>query len=567
MNDLSTARMCWRLLRNEPVAYALSWLLWVCFHSAPVAVGWMVKVILDRLTNDSTATPWMLLGVLAGIEIGRWLLFAVAAVQWHGMWLGWLTLPRQNMLRSLTSGDGPVDDRLPGSPGEAVSRFRDDTEDVGMVLDVWLDISGSLLSALIAFVVIASIDVTAAIAVVVPVGIALAIALAFGPRLRRWREQSREAAGVVTGFIGDTFGSVLAVKTAGAESATTAQFARHNSHRANLALRDQVGSEFVRSLGYGTAEVAVGVVLLFVASAISSGDLTAGDVALFASYVTVIAGLAKWSGRVATFHLQADVSAKRLARLTADRSHAAVVTHGDMHLRHGPPPLSGEAAPPAPLPALVELRTRSLTARYGSAQRGIAGVDLEVRAGELVVVTGAVGSGKTTLLRALLGLAATQDGTVEWNGRVVDPALQLVPPAVAYIPQVPRLFSEALADTVLLGLDPMHLRDALWQACMEDDVSRMHDGVSTVVGPKGVRLSGGQIQRTGAARAFVRRPQLLVVDDLSSALDVETEQLLWQRFRENPSGVVGTALVVSHREHVLDLADRVVVIDNGRITG
>jgi len=185
-----------------------------------------------------------------------------------------------------------------------------------------------------------------------------------------------------------------------------------------------------------------------------------------------------------------------------------------------------------------------------------------VRHGELVVVTGPVGGGKSTLLRAVLGLVPRNGGRIVWNGQVVDdPATFLVPPRVAYLPQVPRLFSETLAATVLLGLPEQDLDEALWLACLDEDLARMPEGRGTVIGPRGLRLSGGQIQRTGAARALVRRPELLVVDDLSSALDVETEALLWERLA---AGGLRTSLLVSHRPSVLERADRVVVLERGR---
>ena len=96
---------------------------------------------------------------------------------------------------------------------------------------------------------------------------------------------------------------------------------------------------------------------------------------------------------------------------------------------------------------------------------------------------------------------------------------------------------------------------------LEEDLARMPDGQDTLIGPRGLRLSGGQVQRTAAARALVRRPDLLIVDDLSSALDVETEIRLWDRLR---TAGTRTALLVSHRPPVLDLADRVIVLDEGR---
>ncbi|TME26469.1 MAG: ABC transporter ATP-binding protein, partial [Chloroflexi bacterium] len=98
---------------------------------------------------------------------------------------------------------------------------------------------------------------------------------------------------------------------------------------------------------------------------------------------------------------------------------------------------------------------------------------------------------------------------------------------------------------------------------LEEDVQTFERGLDTPIGSRGVRLSGGQVQRTAAARAFVRRPELLVVDDLSSALDVETERVLWDRLLEDPRRA--TVLAVSHRRPALRRADRIIVLKGGRL--
>jgi ATP-binding cassette subfamily B protein len=181
------------------------------------------------------------------------------------------------------------------------------------------------------------------------------------------------------------------------------------------------------------------------------------------------------------------------------------------------------------------------------------------------VVTGRIGSGKTTVLKALLGLVPLDGGGIVWNGqRVDDPASFLVPPRSAYTPQVPRLFSETLRDNILMGLPPeqVDLKGALHLAVMERDVAAMEIGLDTLIGPKGVRLSGGQVQRAAAARMFVRDAELLVFDDLSSALDVDTERVLWERLFEQRQA---TCLVVSHRRAALRRADNIIVLKDGRI--
>jgi ATP-binding cassette subfamily B protein len=147
---------------------------------------------------------------------------------------------------------------------------------------------------------------------------------------------------------------------------------------------------------------------------------------------------------------------------------------------------------------------------------------------------------------------------------VADPATFFVPPHSAYTPQVPRLFSETLRDNILLGLPEadVDLPEALRLAVLEPDIADMPDGLASKVGARGVRLSGGQIQRAAAARMFVRPADLLVFDDLSSALDVETENLLWTRVFARPTG---TVLAVSHRRAALRRADQIIVLKDGAV--
>ena len=139
------------------------------------------------------------------------------------------------------------------------------------------------------------------------------------------------------------------------------------------------------------------------------------------------------------------------------------------------------------------------------------------------------------------------------------------PPRCAYTAQVPGLFSETLRDNILLGLheDQVDLATAIHAAVLERDIGELERGLDTQVGPKGVKLSGGQVQRTAAARMFVREPELLVLDDISSALDVETEQVLWQRMFEGDTQ--RTCLVVSHRRAVLERADQILLLEGGRL--
>ena len=205
-----------------------------------------------------------------------------------------------------------------------------------------------------------------------------------------------------------------------------------------------------------------------------------------------------------------------------------------------------------------------LTALYPTGA-GVHDVSFIVPRGSFTVLTGPIGSGKSTLLRAMLGLAHQADvtGDVLWNGkRLEDRAAFLIPPNAAFLPQVPQLISDSVADNIALGIvDDAQLTLALQLAAVLADIEEMPDGARTLIGPRGLRLSGGQRQRVATARALVHSPELVVLDDLSSALDIETELQLWA----NLSAAGITVLAVSHRAVAFERADQVLRLDGGRL--
>ena len=292
-----------------------------------------------------------------------------------------------------------------------------------------------------------------------------------------------------------------------------------------------------------------------------------GNFALFTYYLNFISEFTGYIGFMLARYKQAGVSVARMVRLMAGAEPTELVQHGPIYT-DGPLP-EIPFTPRGPEHRLDELAVEGLSYRHPGSERGVDDITLTLRRGSFTVITGRIGAGKTTLLRALLGLLPPDAGTVRWNGeRVQQPDDFFVPPRAAYTAQVPRLFSFSLRDNLLLGLPEaeVNIPAALRAAVMERDLETLEQGLDTKVGPKGVKLSGGQIQRSAAARMFARDPELLVFDDLSSALDVETEKALWERLDERlATGDKVTCLVVSHRRAALKRADHIVVLKDGRI--
>ncbi|WP_432492899.1 ATP-binding cassette domain-containing protein [Kineococcus auxinigenes] len=217
---------------------------------------------------------------------------------------------------------------------------------------------------------------------------------------------------------------------------------------------------------------------------------------------------------------------------------------------------------PAPRRPLRELELRGFSAVHDDGTVGVADVDLRVRAGELVLLTGRVGSGKSSLLAALAGLA-DHEGSLRWNGaQVQDPQVFLRPGRVSYVAQLPRVLSGSFAGNATLDHAAAlpRLGPALADARLEQDVAAA-GGPDALVGHRGVRLSGGQVQRLALARALAAGADLLVADDVSSALDARTEVELWGALRRRGTTVLGS----SSKRSALAAADRVVVLVDGRV--
>ena len=572
MKPLPTWRYLVDMARYAPRRYLLHAVLWGAMNMSSLLAGLIARAFFDTLTGQAHLPLGTtgLIALLVVIALGRAALWLIAGFVEIIMRFTMSGLLRRNLLRHVL--DRPGAHALPHSVGESLSRFRDDAHQAEDNLD-WTDetlVHGLVAAA--AFAVLLRVDAPMALVAILPLVVVAAVARRASTALARYRAASSEATSQVTGAIGDILAAVQTVQAAGAEERTVARFRRLNEQRRTAMLADRVATQALDAITANTVSVGTGLIMLLAAGSLRAGSLTVGDFVLFVAYLGVIADFTDALGRFLAHYRQTGVAFARMDVLLGGAPPAALVAPTLLHLRGPlPPPQAEVKASFVPPPArratdrLVLVEARGLTYHHPQSGRGIAAVDLRLARGTLTVVTGRVGAGKTTLLRTLLGLLPREAGEIRWNGHVVDDAASfLVPPRAAYTAQVPRLFSETLKQNILLGLpdDPAALAAAVRGAVLEHDVQALEAGVETPVGTRGVKLSGGQVQRTAAARMLVRGAELLVIDDLSSALDVETERVLWERLFS--SGTV-TCLAVSHRRAALRRANHIVVLKEGHI--
>jgi ATP-binding cassette subfamily B protein len=563
MKPLPTWRYLMHMARYRFWLYLLHALLWGAFSLWYLLSGLLIQTFFDTLTGQARF-PGGVMGLvvlLVAFAVSRVVVWLTAGFVEIMMRFTMSGLVRRNLLRGLLCQPGAR--ALPFSIGEAISRFRDDAYLAEDGVDWSDEITGQGLLAVGAFLVLLHIDALMALVAVLPMVLVAVVARRASGALGRYRAASSQATSQVTGAIGDMLAAAQTLQAAIAEERALTYFRQLNERRRKAMLADRLATQTLDAITANTVNLSTGLMMLLAAGSLRSGSLTVGDFALFVLYLGFIADFTTSLGQFLAHYRQTGVAFARMDVLLAGAPPSTLVEHTPLHLRGPlpvmPPPTRSEAD------HLNLLEAQGLAYQHPRSEHGISAVDLRLLRGTLTVVTGRVGAGKTTLLQTLLGLLPLEGGEIRWNGHMVEDAASFfVPPRAAYTAQTPRLFSETLKQNILLGLpeDPAALAAAVRGAVLERDVQALEVGLETPVGTRGVKLSGGQVQRAAAARMLVRGAELLVIDDLSSALDVETEQVLWERLFESDTV---TCLAVSHRRETLRRADHIIVLKEGRV--
>ena len=557
-------RCIWELVRFRPWLYlGMGLMLLLIYGALTQATGLITRGFFDSLTGDAQLGigSWSFSALIVGVALARSAIIFANRIAHAILRFTIGALLRKNMFERILSRPGAR--AVPGSPSEAISRFRGDVDEVvNFVLQIPFQISHVLFS-IVAVAVMLRIQARITMIVFLPLVALVVIANVARKRIRHYRQANRRATGNVTDFVGEMFGAAQAVKVASAETRVIAHLRHLNATRRKAAVQDRLFDELFQSVFGNVINLGTGAILMLAGRAMRERSFTVGDFALFVYYLGWVTEFIAVLGAFWARLKQSEVSLERMVKLLQGAPPETLARHSSVYMRGAPPELT--RAPKTDEHRLEQLDVTGLTFKYSDTGRGVEGIDLHLERGSFTVITGRVGSGKTTLLRALLGLLPKDAGEIRWNGRSVEaPATFFVPPRSAYTAQVPVLFSESLRDNILLGLpeEQVDLPSAIRTAVMERDLTEWPDGLDTVIGVKGVRISGGQRQRTAAARMLVRDPELLVFDDLSSALDVKTEKVLWERVFALSQA---TCLVVSHRREVLRQADHIIVLKEGQI--
>ncbi|HOD05133.1 MAG TPA: ABC transporter ATP-binding protein, partial [Anaerolineaceae bacterium] len=410
--------------------------------------------------------------------------------------------------------------------------------------------------------------------------LAMLLAQAVGRWVRMRTTAAREANAALTSTLQERLAGIRVLKLFGRTDASAGQIETQSQRLADANLAVVRLREGLKPV-YSTLMLA-GVVLVVALGGqrVTSGVMTIGA---FVAYIELFLRFANRAHRIPQMFNSIQGGGAAYARLKPLLAPALGVQGEPSFASYLPGRVVGLDRPLPLLPQVEErplaAQLQSVTFRYpGAVQPALQDVSLEIPAGSFVAVTGPVGCGKSALLRAILGMYPLEGGRIFLDEQPLEqiPAQERAS-RVGYLPQDPYLFSGSIRENITFGADyadgDERIAGAAKTAILGPDLQTFPAGVETQIGELGVRVSGGQRQRIALARSLAATPVspgLLLLDDPFSAVDLDTEAQLIASLRqafgpEAPPARRATILLSSHRLAAFPLADRIIVLDQGRI--
>jgi ATP-binding cassette subfamily B protein len=455
---------------------------------------------------------------------------------------------REELYSRLISLDLPFFSR--GRTGDILSRFSNDLTNVRMLLGFGiLNVINTIIVYLSALALMAGIDPFLTLCAVLPYPLMILLVKRVSRQIFHHSKRAQEELAGLTSQAEESIAASLVVKAYCREESRLESFREHSLRylysSMKMANLRGIVIPFMASMGgLGT------LIVLFVGGKrVIGGTLTLGDFVAFTGYLAMLI----WPTVVLGWILNMlQRGAASMARLNA--------------VLDARPEVGEPAAPADPATIAGEIEFRGLSFGYDG-DPVLKGISLRIRAGKRIGIVGPVGCGKTTLVRLIARLYPVPDGMVILDGTDINRIpLNRLRDAIGFVPQESFLFSRTIGENIAYGREgasAAEVKEAAVLARLDGDVAGFPEGYGTLVGERGVTLSGGQKQRTAIARALLKNPSVLILDDPLSAVDARTEE-------EILAGLAAyygrrTVLIVSHRLSALRGCDLIIVLEEGRI--
>ena len=428
------------------------------------------------------------------------------------------------------------------------------TRDTGRLQEFLVDglpylvINGLMIVGILAFLF--GMSWSLSIYILLPVPLLIVWGMVFWKRMRRYYGRWNRAWSALTERTNEALSGIRVVKAFAQEKREMTAFARVNAAARQAGVDTEINSEvFFATMTFLTG-LGVLIVWLLGGKEVLAGDLTLGTLLAFYSYMWMIYGPLQWFAQVNSWMTWAFTGAERVFEV----------------IDTSPEAYSDPAA--VSMPAMKgQVRFRQVTFGYDKSKPVLHDVDLDVKSGEMIGLVGRSGVGKTTTVNLICRFYEVDRGAIEIDG--VDLRrirLEDLRGQIGIVLQEPVLFSGTVAENIGYGRPGAPFRDimaAARAARAHDFIVAKPDGYDTLVGEQGNNLSGGEKQRISIARAILHDPRILILDEATSSVDVETEKKIQEAIARLIEG--RTTFAIAHRLSTLRHADRLVVLEGGRI--
>ena len=455
---------------------------------------------------------------------------------------------RLKLLRHLQRLSAEYHDNKPA--GETLHRLQGDVDQVGTLSG---EVIPSVLRMTTLFILVMStmliLNYRLTMIVLPLIPVFIIVRRRFHHRLRHSSDAVQAQAGKITGFLEEHLSSIVQVQLLSCEQREARRFARLSGGAVRAQIKRRAIELFFSSILYLIIVAGMAGVLCYGGHQVITGAMTAGSLVAFYGYTLQL--FVPLYGVVEIY--------SKLQRAGASVRRLMEITEAQPIMRDRPDALAlaGSSA--------IELKDVSFS--YQSDRQVLGGLSLRINPGERVALAGMSGNGKSTIARLIARLYDARAGVVLVGGvDVRDIKLKSLRSSVIFVPQDPVLFDVTLRENLLYG-NPNATQEELDRITkltqLDAVIARLPDGLDEALGPRGNRLSGGERQRVALARALLQRPQILILDECTSALDSLTEQRLFDELDSHLLGI--TTIVISHRPYPITWADREVHV--GRCLG
>lgn len=542
-----------KTVKTYPRKYIIDYIAYQAATVFPLFSGLLLSEIFSRLENSQYREIWGIFGLFIGTLLVRITFVLLYSITNAHSRFSTSTLLWYNFIKKLLKMPGA--EALNDTHGRVLNCLKEDVAQVEEFVSAFTtEFLSTLFFSVTALIILACTNIKVFIFSFSPVIILFIIIKRIGKSLTVNRKRYRDSVASTSALVGNALKNINQIRILGAEDLVIQQLKKVNQSRLKATIKDSMLRELIICLHKNAINIGTAILMFFYSYLAVKGYFSLKEFSLFIYYMNFISGSIQYLGRIIIEQKATQVSVENLDKISR---FIPVQSLFEKDV------LSTPVEESTPKEKFSSLEIRDLSYSYPSGEVALNNLNLVINRGDLIVVTGMIASGKTTFLRSVVGLLEQQHGQIQINSRNIAAINILSTDYVSYSPQNPSFFNTTIRDNLFGQSTDLDIEErCLYYAVLDQDISNNQINLDTEIGAEAGKLSGGQRQRLSLARMLQKDADIYVIDDISSALDNNTSQLIGERLLSMKGK---TFLIVTEERSYLEKATRIIVLEHGSI--